>query len=75
MCGITSAVLYKHSIVIAYITMAGAKGRVNHQQPLVRMTILIGQRDHIWCVVCAEEDGLHKPGMSTNEKLIIVVVG
>ena len=54
--------------------MAGAKGRVNHRLLLVRMAILISQRDHVWGVICAEEDGHYKPGMSANKNLIVVVV-
>ena len=33
------------------------KGRVNHWVLLVRMAILVSQRDYIRCVVWAEEDG------------------
>ena len=37
------------------------------------MVIFVGQRDQVWYVVCAEEDGQYKPGTSTNENLIEVV--
>ena len=47
--------------------------KVNHWLLLVRMAVLIGQRDHTSCVVGAEEDGQHKIGMSTNENLSVVV--
>ena len=53
--------------------VVGAKGRMNYWLLLERMVIYIGQRDHIWCVVCVEKDSQHKLGMSTIKKLIIVV--
>ena len=37
--------------------VVGAKSRVSHQLPFVRMTILVSQRGLVWCIVYAEEDG------------------
>ena len=62
-----------YGIIRSAGSLAGAKGKVNHQLLFVRIAILIDQRDHIWCVVCAEEDGQHELGRSDNENLIIVV--
>ena len=53
--------------------MTGAKGRVNNQLPLVRLAVFISERDHVWCVICSEEDRQCKPSISTNENLIVVV--
>ena len=47
-------------------SVVGVKGRVNHGLLLVRMAVLVGQREHIWYVVYIEEDGLH-------EHLVVVV--
>ena len=38
-------------------SVLGANGRVNHWLSLVGMAVLVSQRDHVWCVICAEEDG------------------
>ena len=37
------------------VIVAGAKGRENNQLQLVRMSVLIGQRDPIWCVLSVQK--------------------
>ena len=47
--------------------------RSERRLPLVRMAVLVGQRDHAWCVVWAEEDRQSEPKTSTNVNLIVLV--
>ena len=54
--------------------VARAKGKVNHRLLLVRMAVLISERDHVWGVVCAKEDGQRKHRTSTNKNLVVVLV-
>ena len=37
------------------------------------LAVLVSQRDHVWCVVCAEEDGQCESEIFINENLIVVV--
>ena len=52
-------------------TVVGLKGKVSNRLPLVRIAVLICQRDLIWCVVCAEEDDQRELETSANENLMV----
>ena len=38
------------------VCVVGAKSNENHWLLLVKIDVLIGQRDHAWCDVCVEEE-------------------
>ena len=62
---------YRHNDSDFNKGVAGVRSKVNHWLSLVRMAVLISQRDHVCCVVCAEVDGqlehLHQPIQSINQ--------